>query len=146
MTSDEFLQLARELSAGPSEAYWRTAVSRAYYASFHLVRQRLSEWGFHIRKSDQAHAGMSRRLGVLALDGWDDLARDLSQLRTDRNFADYDIERVFPKRLAVNCLAVTERIIKTLHTKLSDNEQQQAIAAIRDYERNVLRDVTWRQS
>ena len=146
MTPDEFLKLARELLAGPNEASWRTAVSRAYYASFHIIRRRLSEWGFHIRKSDQAHAGMSRRLGVVPLEGWDVLARDLAQLRSDRNFADYDVERVFPKRLAVNCVTAAEQITDTLHKELTAAERQQAIAAIRDYERDVLRDVTWRQS
>lgn len=146
MTSDEFLKLARELAAGPTEACWRTAVSRAYYASFHLIRRRLSEWGFHIRKSDQAHAGLSRRLGVVPLDGWDDLARDLAQLRSDRNFADYDVEQVCSKRLAINCLTAAEQITNTLHTELTITERQQAIAAIRDYERDVLHDVTWRQS
>ena len=145
MRSEEFLQLARELSAGPSEAHWRTAVSRAYYACFNLVRGQLSEWGFRIRKSDQAHAGMSRRLGALALDGWDDVARDLAQLRADRNFADYDVEQVVPQKLAINCFAAAERITKTLHTGLSDSEQRQAIAAIRDYERDVLREVTWQK-
>lgn len=67
-------------------------------------------------------------------------------MRTDRNFADYDVEQVFPKQLAINCLAAAERIAETLHTELTGTEQQQAITAIRDYERDVLRDVTWRQS
>jgi hypothetical protein len=35
----DFLQLARRLSRGTAEADWRTAVSRAYYAAFHIARR-----------------------------------------------------------------------------------------------------------
>src|SRR5881397_1931205 len=130
MTPDEFLQLARNLLNGPTEAHWRTAVSRMYYGSFHSLRQRLQDWGFHIRKSDQAHVGLSRRLAAIPLDGWDALARDMTQLRSDRNAADYDVERIFPKRLAINCAEAAERISVKLHVALTNADKQQAIAAI----------------
>ena len=38
MDEREFLKVALSLLAGASEADWRSAVSRAYYAAFHVAR------------------------------------------------------------------------------------------------------------
>ena len=44
MKPRDFLDVADELSDG--EAHWRSAVSRAYYAAFHVARRLLIELGF----------------------------------------------------------------------------------------------------
>ncbi len=38
----DFLSLAARLAADTTEADWRTAASRAYYAAFHAARQLLA--------------------------------------------------------------------------------------------------------
>jgi uncharacterized protein (UPF0332 family) len=52
----DFLILAELWITGTSEAEWRSAVSRAYYAAFHVARQLLRTLGFLVPRGDQAHA------------------------------------------------------------------------------------------
>jgi uncharacterized protein (UPF0332 family) len=44
----DFLSLAARLGADTTEADWRTAVSRAYYAAFHAARQLLTGLNFTV--------------------------------------------------------------------------------------------------
>jgi hypothetical protein len=58
----DFLRLAFQLASGASEADWRTAVGRAYYAAFHVARRLLEDLGFVVPRMDRAHAYLSFRL------------------------------------------------------------------------------------
>ncbi len=90
MTGPDFLPLARKLAAGSTEADWRTAVSRAYYAAFHVARRLLEDLGFRVPCADSAHAYLWLRLnncGDLAVQA---AASELQLLRNRRNHADYD--------------------------------------------------------
>src|SRR2546425_546453 len=49
------LILATPLAAGSTEAEWRSAVSRAYYAPFHVARRLLFGCGFQVPPADRAH-------------------------------------------------------------------------------------------
>ena len=144
MSPHEFLILARELQAAPSEAHWRTAVSRAYYAAFHTARQLLRTWGFQIGTADQAHAGITRRLAASKRADLEKASRELSELRSKRNVADYDLDRAFLQETAVKCVSAAGLVLNILNRDFALEQKQQAIQAMRDYERNVLRDVTWR--
>jgi hypothetical protein len=46
MDGRDFLKVAQGLASGPEEAYWRSAVGRAYYALIHEGRALLERWGF----------------------------------------------------------------------------------------------------
>ncbi len=144
MAPREFLMLAKMLQSGQTEAGWRTAISRAYYAGFHAARQLLLGWGFQIGRSDQAHAGITRRLAAASIVELETAARELTDLRSKRNAADYDLDRVCRSELAARCVKLAELILKLLSVDISRQQQEQTIQAIRDYERNILRDVTWR--
>ena len=65
MHGRDFLLLATTLAAGSTEAEWRTAVSRAYYAAFHGACDLLFLCGFSVLRAEQAHAYLSLRLGFL---------------------------------------------------------------------------------
>ena len=52
----DYLTLAKTWITGASEAEWRSAVSRAYYAAFHEARDLLRNLGFAVPRGDQAHA------------------------------------------------------------------------------------------
>ena len=54
MTGEDFLPLAIRLAAGRSEPEWRTAVSRAYYAAFHVARDLMENLGFTVPRGDRA--------------------------------------------------------------------------------------------
>jgi hypothetical protein len=63
MTGRDFLTVAEQLAAGGTEAEWRSAISRAYYAAFHVGRELLEDLRFRVPHADRAHAYLSRRLG-----------------------------------------------------------------------------------
>ena len=97
MHSREFWELSKELMRRTEEACHRTAVSRAYYAAFHRTRDFLTLLGFRTRQSDQAHAGLYRRLSCTHREELDEAARSLMNLRGLRNSADYEIVPAFAK-------------------------------------------------
>jgi hypothetical protein len=43
MTGREFLTVAIQLAGASTRAEWRSAISRAYYAAFHVARESLEE-------------------------------------------------------------------------------------------------------
>ena len=43
MEPDSFLDVAEELAGGRTEAHWRSAVSRSYYALFNVITIDLSD-------------------------------------------------------------------------------------------------------
>lgn len=47
----DFLLVASRLAAETTEADWRTAVSRAYYAAFHVARRLLADLKFTVPPS-----------------------------------------------------------------------------------------------
>jgi uncharacterized protein (UPF0332 family) len=144
MDPRDFLTLAKSLQSGKAEAEWRTAISRSYYAGFHAARQLLLGWGFQIGRTDQAHVGITRRLAAASVVELATASRELSDLRSKRNAADYDLDRVCRTELATRCVKMADLILKLLAAEIPLPQQEQTIQAIREYERNVLRDVTWR--
>jgi uncharacterized protein (UPF0332 family) len=62
MTGREFLTLAKQLAGGATEAEWRSAISRASYAAFHVARALLEDLRFAVPHADRAHVYLSRRL------------------------------------------------------------------------------------
>ena len=143
MSPREFLSLADRLLGETTEADWRTAISRAYYAAFHESRELLASWGFVIRQADQAHTGVSRRLTCSGSPQLVNLGRSLSDLKRMRNVADYDLHCTITRQGACDEVLKVNRLL-TAHTAFTDNERRLAIEGIRRYERDVLREVTWR--
>src|SRR5205823_8093654 len=62
MTGRDFLAVAIRLAAGAEEGDWRSAVSRAYYAAFHMARSHLTDLGFSVPREERAHKYLSYRL------------------------------------------------------------------------------------
>lgn len=140
---EEFLGLAKNYATGPTEADWRSAISRAYYVAFHVARELMSELGFATPRADLAHAFLWRRLEncghvPLALAG-----SRLNQLRGERNHADYDLDSDLPWKDAQAAVTSAAMIIAALQT-LSSEDRRLATEAMKIYERDVLRESTWR--
>jgi uncharacterized protein (UPF0332 family) len=146
MQPREFLELAKELSKRDSEACRRTTISRAYYAAFHETRALLAGWGFAIRQSDQAHTAVTRRLANSGSTTLSVLSQQLVELKRVRNQADYDLQREISASRVVRELIRVDEVLRIIVADLGHAERDTAIQKIRDYERNVLRDVTWFQS
>ena len=117
MDGRAFLDLARELAAGPSEAHWRSSVGRSYYALLHEVLGTLQRWGFSLPPRDKVNTFARLKL-IYATDR--DLKRIglmLEALGRLRNAANYQLGTSGPfvsPRIAVSALTDAESAIALL--------------------------------
>jgi uncharacterized protein (UPF0332 family) len=144
MDPREFLRLAEILVQGTTEVEWRSALSRAYYAAFHVARQLLMQCGFTVPRADRAHAYLWLRLTHAGDADVQDAGSDLNGLRSDRNIADYDLGRPLLQVMAANQVYTAREIIRRLAAAEIDPLKTQITDAMKIYERDVLKDVTWR--
>ena len=142
MTGRDFLPLAHQLAAGGTEAAWRTAVSRAYYAAFHCARELLDNLGFRVPRADLAHKYLIFRLSNCGDTLIQQAAHDLDILRGLRNQADYDLQRLLRQVIVPSEVQRAERIIQALGA-FHEPRRTQINNAIKIYERDVLKNVTW---
>jgi hypothetical protein len=89
MNPDEFLTLAIRLSNSNGEAEKRTAVSRAYYGSFHAARLFVTSCGVKCPESAEAHDKIAKCLQHCGDPSAETAGRELDSLRSTRNRADY---------------------------------------------------------
>jgi uncharacterized protein (UPF0332 family) len=144
MNAREFLDVAEPLIAGMTEAEWRSAVSRAYYAAFHVARGLLDLCGFDVPRAEQAHAYLCRRLENSGHTDVENTGSALNALRKMRNRADYDLDRIFPHPSAAGQVQAADNIIRLLEDVEADPGVRARITdAMKTYERDVLRQVTW---
>ena len=143
MNERDFLVLAQTLVGMPDEAAWRSAVSRAYYAAFHVARHLLEGLGFAVPRADRAHAYLWMRLGNCGDILTQQASVNLNALRGERNRADYDLGTPMRQTIARARVRTAEQIIQTLDSAAAGP----MLISIRDemirYERDVLQDVTW---
>src|SRR5262249_45562525 len=100
MNERDFLTLAATLAGGPTEAEWRTAVGRAYYAAFHVARRLLEDLGFTVPRADRAHGYLGLRLQNCGDLPAQQAGADLDGLRRLRNRADYDLHHPVDQMVA----------------------------------------------
>lgn len=87
----KFLALAEILSQRPDdEAAARSAVSRAYYAAFHVARDEIDPNRDRAARRGSDHGRVAELVGRMDLEA----ALQLRRLRNQRNAADYDAEWV----------------------------------------------------
>jgi uncharacterized protein (UPF0332 family) len=110
----DFLSLASRLPAGATEADWRTAVSRAYYAAFHVARRLFADWSFIVPRADRAHQYVVFRLSNSGESAVEQAGRDLETLRRLRNRADYDETPVLTQSQAAAAVQLADGIIQVL--------------------------------
>ncbi len=144
MTGADFLALAARLAAASSEAEWRTGTSRAYYAAFHAARDLFQNLGFRVPHADQAHHYLYVRLHNSGNVPLVSAADTLLELRRRRNQADYDFHLAHSQGMATGLVSVASRVTQAVAVASSEPTRTQITAAMKDYERNVLRQVTWR--
>jgi uncharacterized protein (UPF0332 family) len=142
MTGRDFLALATRLAAATDEPEWRTAISRAYYAAFHVARELLSHLGFVVPVDEKAHNYLYFRLNNCGNALIITAASNLYALRRLRNGADYDMRRTVDGQLASVQVGLASTIIQTLDN-LTAAEQIQIRDTMIIYERDVLQNVTW---
>jgi uncharacterized protein (UPF0332 family) len=143
INAEDFLTLAETWIKGPTEAEWRSSVSRAYYAAFHKARQLLRDLGFLVPRGDQAHAYLWLRFSNCGDSQVQLAGSDLNRLRRERNRSDYDIEQTLVHTDALLQVLAAKRIVQVLDTAAADPTRTQITDQMKIYERDVLKSVTW---
>jgi uncharacterized protein (UPF0332 family) len=144
MNPRAFLNVADDLLDGNDEEQWRSAVSRAYYAAFHVARQLLVRCGFVVPRAERAHAYVTMRLANSGHPDIGDAGDRLEMLRRARNIADYDLDSAYPFARAHDDVSSAREIIRLLdEVRNHDPARDRITQAMRDYERDVLKEVTW---
>lgn len=143
MNERDFLQVAALLAAEQTEADWRSSVSRTYYAVFHVARRLLIDLGFAVPRDEKAHIFLYRRLNNSAHPQVAAAGRELGTLRDHRNRCDYDLYLSIPQRLAAGELQAARNTIQILDAARLEPTRTQITDAMKVYERDVLKTVTW---
>jgi uncharacterized protein (UPF0332 family) len=141
--SDFLLQAQVWVHLG-SEADWRSAISRAYYGAFHVGRDLLRNLGFVVPFGDRAHAYLWMRLSNSGEVNVRRAGSELNRLRGERNRADYEIRQKLAQIDALLQVQAAARIISTLDAAIAEPTRTKITEAMRVYERDVLREVTWK--
>jgi uncharacterized protein (UPF0332 family) len=144
MTGRNFLVVATQLAAGGTEAEWRSAISRAYYAAFHVGRELLENLGFTVPHADRAHIYVSRRLANCGHARIQHCGSSLNALRGVRNQADYDLHRPVTAHIGALHVQVAQQIVQSLQDALKEPLRSQVTIAMSTYERDVLKEQTWK--
>jgi uncharacterized protein (UPF0332 family) len=135
MDGRAFLDVARDLAAGPTEAHWRSAVSRAYYALFHEALSALLRWGFTVPSHQNVHASVRLRFTCSTDPDVKKIGDALDDLVKLRNRADYQLVPLSPfttTTRAVQALADARDAIALLdRIDGAARRRAAAIAAIR---------------
>jgi uncharacterized protein (UPF0332 family) len=94
MDPERFQSLAGRLlhREGKDPAACRTAISRSYYAAFHVARH-LLEPHFHFPADASAHVKVRRLLSYADHEDLRNVSTELDNLRAARNVADYDLSQ-----------------------------------------------------
>ncbi len=139
----DYLGLAAALRDGATEAKWRSASSRAYYAAFHIARRLLLRLGFAVPRAERAHAYLWLRLANAGHADVEIAGNRLNHLRGERSAADYDEHRAWGRLLAARHVRTAEDIIQALDAAAVEPIRTQITDALKIYERDVLHDVAW---
>jgi uncharacterized protein (UPF0332 family) len=143
MAFRDYLALATTLAAGTSEAEWRSAISRAYYAAFHVARELLLSLGFRVPQAERGHSYLWLRLANAGVADVRIAGNRLNALRGQRNRADYASHPSVPQATAANEVKNAEDIIQALDAAAVEPIRTQITDALKVYERDILHDVTW---
>lgn len=143
MIGRDFLTVAQALSAGPTEAEWRSAISRAYYAAFHTAREFLTRLRFRVPAGEQAHAYLWLRLSNTGDPKADAIGRLLRDLRGRRNNADYDLGRPRTQANATDATTDAHDLIARMVALAGTPDEIAIRDGMRAYEQAILKVDTW---
>lgn len=139
MDPRDFLEVAKKLSQGGTAAEYRTAVSRAYYATFHVGAAFLKDMGCPISTGPQAHGEVRNNLsncGDAELAG---LGSKLADLHTKRIIADYRLGDVkYDNQKTSQAVTLqAERMIQALNQCDSGSRRDDIAQALKEYLRKI---------
>ena len=140
MDPKQFQFLASRLAEhGAYPVEFRTAISRSYYAVFHLGLDLLNSMGFSIPQNPNAHEAVYRHLNNSGDTDLVKVAVKMGDLRTKRIQADYRLNRpdVETKENAKMFVESAERIIETIKKISQGKNRNQIITNINDWKNRI---------
>lgn len=93
MDPRDFQKVAEELSNNTSPAYLRSAISRSYYAAYHVGGEFLEDIGFVVPQNPEGHKYVENCLWGSEDPEIEKAANILGELLTQRIRADYKLDR-----------------------------------------------------
>lgn len=145
MNPRDVFDVADELAEGSKEAFWRSAVSRAYYAAFLVACELFDQAGFSLPNDQRIHAYLWMRLSNCGRGEVMEVGGTLQDLRRQRGRADYDMRWELDHKQARKLVADASDVIRVLDDlAASPAVLAQVVAAMRVYERDVRKEVTFR--
>jgi hypothetical protein len=91
MDGSDFLTVAREVVRGATEAHWRTAAGRAYFALMLALRDGFVRWGLSVPPHASVHQLTQRRVFTSKDGDMKQIGRWLQRLRDSRVIGDYEL-------------------------------------------------------
>jgi hypothetical protein len=132
MDGREFLDISREVIRGATEAHWRTAVGRSYYALMLTLRDAFVRWGLSVVPQASVHQGVYRRVFTSADADMKQIGRWLARLRDVRSVGDYELvgQRDFATDSeAHRCIRIAGDALTLLDAIEADGPRRDSIAA-----------------
>ena len=132
MDGRAFLTVAREVVRGATEAHWRTAAGRAYYALVIELRDAMTRWGLSRPIPSHVHQIVRRRVYASSDADMKQIGRWLDRLRDSRNEADYEMGALveFATDSGTNgSISRASGALKLLDLILADIPRRDSIAA-----------------
>ena len=141
MNPRDFSRLASELVNATRAAELRTAISRAYYATYNVSVEMLRDMGFRINRGPGGHGEVRNYLSNCGDPEVTRVASQLSDLHHKRIRADYDLNRgdVENQTTARALVEQARRMIQILDQCRSDPRRTQIVRAMQDWERRISR-------
>jgi uncharacterized protein (UPF0332 family) len=143
MKGHDFLIVAQNLARDSTEAAWRSAISRAYYAAFHVARELMTDLGFTVPQGDSTHGYAWIRLQNCGDAQAKKAGSNLNVLRGLRNKADYDLRPPLRQSSAAAQVNIAEQVIQALVGAALEPTRTQITDAMMLFERTVLKVTTW---
>ncbi len=140
MEPRHFLYLAQRLAEhGAYPVEFRSAISRAYYAAFHVGLILLRQMGFSIVQNASAHEEVYKHLNNSGDDELAKAASKMNDLRTKRIHADYELNRfdVEKQKNARMLVQQAARLIETIEKRCNGEKRSQIIEAIQDWRSRI---------
>lgn len=123
MDAHDFLDVARELAQGTTAAHRRSAISRAYYAVYHVAFELLHALGFRLPRDHRGHELVWQYLFSSGVDPTIHAGAQLRRLQSLRVTADYQLRDPHPEAAAVvaHWIARAEQLIRVLDAASADS-------------------------
>jgi hypothetical protein len=111
---ENYINIAKELFEGHSEAHFRSSISRAYYGIYNIVVVAVKEKYKEYNIEDENHGNLFKFL--ISREDADDvfIGAMLDKLRINRNKADYNSNDPVEKRDAQIVLKNTDEILNMI--------------------------------